>query len=219
MIITYGNVYNSFILAVGLITLAIPVLKKVYQWIKERNMLKKLSKAGMYDIDRMDGFQFEVYLKALCKELGYRSSVTDGSHDFGADLIMKKDGKKVVIQAKRYGYKNRVSLDAVQQVYAAKPYYKADECYVMTNSLFTKSAKQLAKACDVKLYDRYELAAFINKVNVEVTAKNVAATVEPETRKCPVCSSDLIQRKSKVGNRFMGCSNYPSCTHTEPIAK
>ncbi|MYL43996.1 restriction endonuclease [Virgibacillus salexigens] len=194
-------------------------LKLIIRLIRERAILKKLSKAGIQDIDKMDGFQFEVYLKALLKALGYKSTVTSGSHDFGADLIMKKEGKKIAIQAKRYGYRNRVGIEAIQQVYASKPFYKVDECWVMTNSLFTKSARQLAKACDVKLYDRYKLSEFINKVNPEVTAKYVVETVEPEKRKCPVCSGELMQRTSKTGNRFMGCSNYPNCTHTEKVAK
>lgn len=28
---------------------------------------------------------------------------------------------------------------------------------------------------------------------------------------CPICESPMILRKSKVGNQFYGCSNYPSC--------
>lgn len=28
---------------------------------------------------------------------------------------------------------------------------------------------------------------------------------------CPICNSPMILRKSKVGNQFYGCSNYPSC--------
>lgn len=194
------------------------IFRFIYNKIKENKYHKKLASSGIKDIDKMDGLQFEIYLKALLKELGYKSEVTTSTHDFGADLVMKKDGKKVVIQAKRYGYKNRVSIDAVQQIYAAKPYYKAQECWIMTNSLFTKSAVKLAKACDVKLFDRYKLVDFINKVNPTVTASEVASTVEPEHRKCPVCSGELVKRTSRTGNNFMGCSNYPKCKHTEPIA-
>src|SRR5699024_6779501 len=100
---------------------------------------KKLAKSGMYDIDRMDGLQFESYLKALLKELGYKSKVTSGSHDFGADIFMKNNRKKVVIQAKQYGYKNKVSLDAIKQIYTDKTYYNADQGVVITNSTFKKS--------------------------------------------------------------------------------
>lgn len=215
----YGRIHKGLLITI-LVLLVVPSLsKKTFGWVKEQRMMKKLARAGMPDIDRMDGLQFEVYLKALLKELGYKSIVTSGSNDFGADLIMKKDRKKISIQAKRYGYKNRVGIEAIQQVYASKPYYNTDECWVFTNSLYTKSATQLAKACDVKLYDRYALASFINQVNSSVSPKQVRNTVEPAQRRCPVCSGNLVQRTSNKGNTFMGCTNYPDCTHSEPVAK
>lgn len=131
-----------------------------------------MKKSGIKDIDRMDGYQFEEYLKVLFKALGYRPMVTKKSGDYGADVILK--GKnKIVIQAKRYGYKNNVSMDAVSEVFAARSYYKADEAWVITNSFFTKQAKELAKACDVKILNRYELEKFIVQINPEKTPKEV----------------------------------------------
>lgn len=194
------------------------LIKAVIKYFTEKRLLEKLSKSGIKDIDKMDGHQFEIYLKSLLKELGYKAEVTKGSHDFGADLIMKRNGKKIVVQAKRYGYKNNVSLDAIQQIYASLPYYKASEAWVITNSFFTKNANILAKACNVKLYDRHKLINFINEINPTTTAKHVFNTVKPQKRKCPVCSNDLIQRKNSKGNYFMGCTKFPDCKHTESIA-
>lgn len=132
--------------------------------------------SGINDIDKLDGFQFEEYLKVLFKKLGYKPVVTQKTGDYGADLILQ--GKnRIVIQAKRYGYKNNVSLDAVREAYAAKAYYKADEAWVITNSHFTKQALELAKACDVKLLDRHDLQKFIVKINPEQTAKNIFENV------------------------------------------
>jgi len=75
-----------------------------------------------------------------------------------------KGKEKIVIQAKRYGVKIWVSLSAVQEVYGAKAYYKANQAWVVTNSYFTKQAKELAAACDVTLVDRADLQKFINEV-------------------------------------------------------
>jgi len=123
-----------------------------------------MKRSGIRDIDRMKGYQFEVYLQVLFKEIGYRPIVTQKSGDYGADVVLK--GKnKIVIQAKRYGYKHKVSMDAVREVLAAMFYYKADEAWVITNSFFTKQAATLAKACGVKLLNRYELKKFIVKIN------------------------------------------------------
>src|SRR5699024_4016193 len=119
--------------------------KFIFYKIKERKYEKKLSQSGIRDIDQMDGLQFEMYLKALFTELGYKAKVTTGSHDYGADLLLKYNGEKIVLQAKRYKYKSNVSLDAVQQIFAAKAYYHADQAWIITNSIYTKSARTLAK--------------------------------------------------------------------------
>lgn len=206
-----------------IIILFITIGWKIFNFLRFRWKIfksqKKLSRSGMRDIDQMDGLQFESYLKVLMKELGYKSKVTTGSHDFGADLIMKNDNKKIVIQAKRYGYKNNISLNAIQEVFAAQTYYKADESIVITNSMFTKSAKELAQACNVKLYDRYKLAELISEIQPSNTPNQIKEDVPAKERKCRLCGGTLTQRKSKTGNFFLGCSNFPRCTHTEPIAK
>lgn len=148
-------------------------LKSVSRKIRRRKYELQLKKSGIKDIDKMDGFQFETYINVLFKKLGYRPEVTKKSGDFGADVILK--GKnRVVIQAKRYGYGNKVGLSAVQEVYSAKAYYHADEAWVITNSLFTKQAEILAKACNVKLLDRYSLQKFIIQINPEQSAKEIS---------------------------------------------
>lgn len=194
------------------------LLKFIYYKIKENKYHKKLASSGIKDIDKMDGLQFEFYLQALFKELGYKTEVTKGSNDFGADLIIKKDSEKTVIQAKRYKYKNHVSIDAVQQIYTAIPYYKANSGWIITNSQYTKSAEKLASVTNVKLIDRYKLVNFINEIKPSITPTEVKKIIQPKARKCPECKNDLIIRRSKAGNEFFGCSNYPTCKHTESIA-
>src|SRR5690625_1427220 len=150
---------------------AIRVIPFIIQWIKQKRLEVLMIQSGIKDIDKMNGFEFEQYLKALFKKLGYRSNITKKSGDYGADLVLV--GKnKIGIQTKRYGYKNKVSLDSVREVYASMAFYHANEAWVITNSFFMKQAKELAKACNVKLLDRYELQRFINEVNPEKQAKD-----------------------------------------------
>ncbi len=45
--------------------------------------------------------------------------------------------------------------------------------------------------------------------------------VKPELEKvgvCPECGSDLVIKTSRVGSRFIACSAYPKCSHTEPLS-
>ncbi|MFG6121148.1 topoisomerase DNA-binding C4 zinc finger domain-containing protein [Thalassobacillus sp. B23F22_16] len=60
---------------------------------------------------------------------------------------------------------------------------------------------------------------FINKISPNIKPETIRQTIEPKTRRCPSCNGTLTVRYSKQGNSFMGCSNYPTCKHTENIAK
>ena len=133
-----------------------------FRYVKKYIRRKKYLASSLSQIDKMDGKEFEKYLKAVFEEKGYSVKLTKDSGDFGADLIMYKKGgfrddkyklpEKIIVQAKRY--KGNVGIEAVQQIAAAKEYYKADTCAVATNRYFTKAAKQLAKANKVILWDR-----------------------------------------------------------------
>jgi HJR/Mrr/RecB family endonuclease len=119
----------------------------------------------MSEIDRMDGHEFERFLVILFKRLGYKTSHIGGSGgDFGADLIIEKDGAKICVQAKNYG-NAAVGNDAVQQVIAGAAYYDCEAALVVTNSTFTKAAKEQAAGSNVPvtLWDRNLLAEKLKK--------------------------------------------------------
>ncbi|WP_053365753.1 restriction endonuclease [Bacillus sp. FJAT-27245] len=103
----------------------------------------------------MDGIKFEHYLKELYSGLGYSVRVTPSSGDFGADLILTQNGRKIVVQAKRHS--SNVGVKAVQEIKAAQSHYHAGEAWVITNSYFTKAAIELAKSNSVKLINRDQL--------------------------------------------------------------
>lgn len=201
------------IVLIYVISKLIPYIIKYVKSLKIKNQYKK---ANIKDIDKMSGLDFELYLSILFKKLGYRTIVTNASHDFGADVILKKNNHKIVLQAKRYAYKKNVSISAIQEVFAAQQYHKADESWVITNSYFTKSANKLATACNVKLKDRQDLVKWIIKVNPETKPNDVKRN-NIDNRLCPKCNSKLTIRKSRNGNEFIGCTNYPNCKHTENL--
>ena len=95
------------------------------------------------------------------QEIQYRYGYEEHSHEtqegvpYGADLVLRKWGKKIVVQAKRY--ERNVGIAAVQEVVGSIAYYKADRAMVVTNSNFTKSARDLAKRNEVELWGRKEM--------------------------------------------------------------
>ncbi|MFC4557846.1 restriction endonuclease [Virgibacillus kekensis] len=116
---------------------------------------QKLRKSGISEVDKMRGRKFEEYLQTLFKAKGYVVKLTPASGDYGADLILSTKENKIIVQAKRY--KKNVGVKAVQEIASARSHYKADECWVVTNSYFTEQAKSLARSNQVRLIDRKQL--------------------------------------------------------------
>ncbi len=118
---------------------------------RRRRADRVLFEMGVRDLDRMDGIAFERFLEALFRRLGYESEATQASGDYGVDVLLNKKGRRIAVQAKHYS--SPVSLQAVQEVHAGIPHYKAQEGWVITNSAFTKAARELAASTGVRLMD------------------------------------------------------------------
>lgn len=144
---------------------------------KELEGQKLLLSSSITDIDLMEGYMFEDYLKLLFFYLGYKVEQTQKSRDYGADLILinPENKKKIIVQAKRYN--KPVGSKAVQEILAAKLHYGADYAWVVTNQTFTDQAELLAKENLVRLIDRKELielySAVCNKLQLDARDGNL----------------------------------------------
>jgi restriction system protein len=119
----------------------------------------------MQEIDLMSGYQFEQLIIDVYERFGYSVDHTALTGYQGLDLILTKRWKKTAVQVKRCS--GSVSNGAVQEVLATKKRYKYTDGMVVTNSYFTDSAKELAKANGIHLVDRDELQKLIMKVRPE----------------------------------------------------
>ena len=113
------------------------------------------------DVDIMDGISFENFLKKLFEQMGYVVEVTKTTGDQGADLLIRKMGEIIVVQAKRYG--SSVGNSAIQEVVASIAHYKADKGMVVTNNSFTSSAISLAKSNKIELINRDKLITLMKE--------------------------------------------------------
>jgi restriction system protein len=141
-----------------------------YQWLKEHlgqlfneyHATQKNRPARTTSPNGLSGIEFEVWVAKLLKENGYDDvRGTPATGDQGADLIAKKDGRTIIIQAKRY--QGTVGNKAVQEVISAVGFYNGDEGWVVTSSTFTPSAKALAHKMNVRLIDGHDLERFGEK--------------------------------------------------------
>ena len=124
------------------------------------------------DAMSVDGFSFEHYCADLLLKNGYdKATVTQGSGDFGIDILAEKDNVTYAIQCKCYT--NTVGNKAVQEAYSGKEYYKCMVAAVLTNSTFTQAAVETAKETRVLLWDRDTLSKMI----LNVISQNNTATI------------------------------------------
>lgn len=107
----------------------------------------------------MDGAEFERALAELFELLGYEVELI-GGFDKGADLVITKDGERTGVQAKRYS--GSVGIAAVRQLIDGMKRYQCTRGLVVTNSFFTDQAIECAQAWEIDLWDRRELANYVD---------------------------------------------------------
>lgn len=131
----------------------------------ENKLLKRENISQVYsidDVDLMNGYEFEEFLEILFEKMGYSTEITKGSGDQGVDILIEKNSKRIGVQAKCYS--SNVSNKAIQEVVAGLKYHNCYKGIVVTNNYFTKSAKELASANNIILWDRSMLKQKIESV-------------------------------------------------------
>ncbi len=113
------------------------------------------------ELDRLGGLEFEIFLAGLFRAQGYAAEHTPTTGDYGADLILSKDGQRIAVQAKRYI--GSVGVAAVQEALSGQAYYQCDAAWLVTTGTFTANALELAKKCDVKMIGRSDIGKLIAK--------------------------------------------------------
>jgi len=108
-------------------------------------------------LHRLSGHEFERLVQLLLIRMGYATEITPKTGDQGADVIARKPGVRIAIQAKRW--KGPVGNGAIQQLLGGILYYRCQKGIVVTSSEFSKSARELAsRDSRVTLWDRQKLA-------------------------------------------------------------
>ena len=162
--IIFQSIINSIKIAPALWLMVLTLLLATETiWVFKR---LRLAKAGIFKIDNMSGEEFENFLEILFRNDGYNVTYTGSSNkykgDWGADLIIEKDGVKTAVQAKRW--KGVVTEKSVQEAIASKAQYDCQGAMVITNSRFSYHAKHLAHINNVLLWDRNTIASEILRV-------------------------------------------------------
>lgn len=108
---------------------------------------------------QMTGREFEEYCADYLRRRGFKKvTVTRATGDQGVDILARRRGKTYAVQCKLY--QKPVGNAAVQEAFTGKQYYDCDRGMVMTNSTFTRGARQLAERTDIELWEEIPLKRF-----------------------------------------------------------
>jgi restriction system protein len=110
--------------------------------------------------------EFEDAIAYLCRRDGCRDARrVGGAGDLGADVTaIAPDGRRIVIQCKRYGPTTNVGSPDLQKFGGTCfAVHGAQVAAVVTTSRFTKPATGYAQSIGIRLFDQHALAAWASR--------------------------------------------------------
>ncbi len=116
----------------------------------EVDRLEKARAKSLKYLLSMEPSRFEDFIAKLFTDLGFDVTQTPYSSDGGKDAIALKDGKKYLIECKKYAADNLVGRPDLQKFYGAMAIEKADGGYFVTTSRFTDHAIYFIKHSNIK---------------------------------------------------------------------
>lgn len=115
------------------------------------------------DFAALDADSFEEAVAALCRRDGCADAETvGGAGDLGADILATApDGRRVVVQCKRYGPENKVGSQDLQRFGGTCwSVHGAQLAVLVTTSEFTAPAEEYAESCGIRCVDGAGLTAW-----------------------------------------------------------
>ncbi|MDR6094428.1 restriction endonuclease [Stenotrophomonas sp. SORGH_AS_0321] len=161
--------------------------------------------------------QFEQLVGEAFRRHGYTVEETGlGGPDGGIDLILRKQGQKVLVQCKQWRSR-QIGVSVVREMAGLLAHHCADAVKIVCIGTFTRDAEAFAAGKPIELISGEALLGMIRAVQ-----KPAANRVEPqlEPARCPIpkaaacrkCGSPLVQRTNRrTGEQFHGCSQFPRC--------
>lgn len=128
--------------------------------------IARLSKAWVSHSDSYFSMSPRVFEDAIARvffELGYEVKQTPYSNDGGKDAVLWKDGKKFVLECKRYARSCLTGRRDLQILLAAKHDVQADGAFFVTTGRFARTAVEYARLNQIQIYDGDHLPILLNK--------------------------------------------------------
>lgn len=205
------------IIALGLLVIA--AISALRAW-KTRLMLEQ--QTSIESVRALPWKRFEDVLGEAYRRQGYRVEETlGGGADGGVDLVLRKEGRTILVQCKRH--KSPIGVTVVRELYGVLIDRGAAGAKLVATTNFTPDAVAFAAGKPIELIGSNALLELIRGVQV---SGNIAPPI-PERQEnarapvCPRCGSEMVMRKApqgaNVGQSFWGCPKFPECRGTRPV--
>ena len=207
-----------------------------WQRKERKNLVVDVTQSKASDaLDGMSWREFEMLVGEGFRMQGYQVVETGGGGaDGGIDLVLTRPGKnggeKFLVQCKQWRA-FKVGVDVVRELYGVMAAKGATGGFVVTSGRFTEDAIRFASGRNVTLVDGPKLHGLLRQAKAGADrspARPAAApAVQPsaapmQVSSCPLCSKPMARRTAKrganAGGEFWGCTGYPACRGTRPIA-
>jgi restriction system protein len=187
-----------------------------------RSNLDSLAALGWRDFERLVGEAF--------RRQGYEVEATGlGGADGGIDLILRKHGRRILVQCKHWR-RQKVPVNVVREMVGLLAHHNADEIRIAAFGGFTPDAERFAQGKPIALIDGPALLRMVREVQAggaSVTPSDQPSpqhtTFHPvpepaaamDANACPRCAAPMVQRKNRrTGEVFLGCPRFPECRGT-----
>ena len=158
--VIFNTIAGGLLLALIIWILYHPIIG-VFRWVFlsisrliQKQRIKRIARSTL-SIDEMTWEEFEYFVADWLRDRGYSDVRLTEHYDLGVDIIAKKDGITWGVQVKHYH--GLVGINAVRKVVVALKKYKCDRAMVVTNSVFSRPAIEIAKSQDCVLVDGSKL--------------------------------------------------------------
>jgi restriction system protein len=139
-----------------------PQMNSVFQELIEDRVATKVDEIeATNNLDEVDNpAAFERWCANELTKIGWHADVTRATGDQGADVVARKGPETIVLQCKLYN--SPVGNKAVQEAFSARRHYGMRRAAVVSNSQYTKSARELANTTGVLLLHSSDLGQLDN---------------------------------------------------------
>jgi len=177
-------------------------------------------------LQRMSWREFETLVGEAFRRKGFDVAETGGGGaDGGVDLILQSGRDRYLVQCKQWR-STKVPVSTVRELYGVMQAEGAVGAFVVTSGVFTDDAAEFARGRNIELVDGETLFKLVRD-----SAEPFLAALEEEGKvrvphtsapNCPQCGKPMARRIARKGTRagseFWGCSGFPACRGTRPIA-